>query len=87
MVEKAKNKSLAFNAFLNTVKTVLGMVLALFTFPYVSRVLDVSALGAYNFSSSIVSYALLISGLGVASYAIREGSQDRKSTRLNSSHP
>lgn len=77
MVEKAKNKSLAFNAFLNTVKTVLGMVLALFTFPYVSRVLDVSALGAYNFSSSIVSYALLISGLGVASYAIREGSQYR----------
>lgn len=70
-------KSLALNATLNTIKTVLGMLLSLLTFPYATRVLGVEALGAYNFSSSIVSYAVLFAGLGVESYSIREGSQYR----------
>ncbi len=74
---RGKQKSLAVNAVLNTIKTVLGMLLSLVTFPYVSRVLDVKLLGAYNFSASIVSYALLIAGLGITSYSIREGSQYR----------
>ena len=34
-------------------------------------------IGIYNFSSSIVSYFVLIAGLGIATYAIREGAKLR----------
>ncbi|MHB8129188.1 MAG: flippase [Mobilitalea sp.] len=70
--------SLKSNAVLNTVKTVLGIVFPLITFPYISRVLQVEAIGVYNFSSSIISYFILLAGLGVTTYAIREGSQYRE---------
>ena len=70
-------KSLAVNATLNTIKTVVGMLLSLLTFPYVTRTLGATSLGAYNFSYSIVSYAVLFAGLGTAAYAIREGTQYR----------
>lgn len=78
MQEKNKEKSLAVNATLNTIKTVAGMLLSILTFPYVTRVLNVDSLGAYNFSYSIVSYAVLFAGLGTMSYAIREGTQYRE---------
>ena len=78
MVEK--KKSLAVNAVLNTVKTVASMVLSVLTFPYAARALGAEALGTYNFSYSIVSYAILIAGLGTMSYAIREGTRYREDT-------
>lgn len=73
-----KKKNLAVNAVLNTVKTVLGIIFPLITFPYISRVLGVKKVGIYNFSSSIVSYFILIAGLGVSTYAIREATQYRE---------
>ena len=73
-----KQKSLKMNAILNTVKTVLGILFPLITFPYVFRVLQVNGIGVYTFSNSIVSYFLLFAGLGVATYAIREGTQYRE---------
>ena len=60
-----KKGDIKVNAFLNTAKTVLGIIFPLITFPYVSRVLQVDAIGIYNFSASINSYFLLIAGLGV----------------------
>ena len=71
------NKMLARNAVLNTVKTVLGIGFPLITFPYVSRVLGVESLGIYNFASSIVAYFLLFAGLGIPTYAVREGARYR----------
>ena len=71
------NRSLKTNAILNTLKTALSVVFPLITFPYISRVLQVEAVGIYNFSASIVSYFVLIGGLGVATYAVREGAQYR----------
>lgn len=71
------NKSLKTNAVLNTIKTVSSAVFPLITFPYISRVLQVEAIGVYNFSASIVSYFVLIAGLGIATYAVREGAQYR----------
>lgn len=70
-------QSLKTNAILNTIKTVLSIVFPLITFPYISRVLQVKAVGVYNFSASVVSYFVLIAGLGVATYAVREGAQYR----------
>ncbi|QGX67503.1 oligosaccharide flippase family protein (plasmid) [Lactiplantibacillus plantarum] len=72
------NKSLKLNAFLNTLRNVLNMVFPLITFPYVSRILGANGLGIYSFSNSIISYFLLLSGLGISTYAIREGAKYRE---------
>lgn len=72
-----QKKSLAINAILNALRNGLNILFPLITFPYVSRVLNVSGLGKYNFSNSIVSYFLLIAGLGINTYAIREGAKFR----------
>lgn len=65
------------NAILNTIRTIAGIVFPLITFPYVSRVLTVDELGKYEFGHSFVSYFLLLAGLGVSTYAIREGTTRR----------
>lgn len=72
-----KNKSIKKNAVLNTIKSLLAVIFPLISFPYVSSVLGVESLGKYNFSLSVVSYFLLIAGLGISTYAIREGSAIR----------
>ena len=72
-----KKKSLALNAFLNSLRSVLNIIFPLITFPYISRKLTVEGIGIYNFSSSIVSYFLMIAALGISGYAIREGAKYR----------
>lgn len=72
-----KKKSLGVNAFLNGLRSVLNLCFPLITFPYVSRVLSVSGIGIYNFSNTYVSYFILIAGLGIGTYAVREGAKYR----------
>lgn len=72
-----KHKSLALNAFLNGIRNVLNILFPLITFPYVSRKLTVQGIGINNFSSSIVSYFLLIAALGISTYSVREGAKYR----------
>lgn len=72
-----KQKSIGVNAILNGGKTVLTMLFPLVTFPYVSRVLQSENLGKYNFSQSIITYFIMIAGLGISQYAIREGAKYR----------
>lgn len=72
-----KNKSLGLNAILNSFQGILNIIFPFITFPYVSRVLSVSGMGKYNFSSSIISYFLLIAGLGINTFAVREGAKLR----------
>ena len=55
----------------------MGIIFPLITFPYVSRILGVDNLGKYNFSNSIISYFILIAGLGISTYAVREGARLR----------
>lgn len=73
-----KEKSIKKNAVLSLAKMFFSMVLPLFTFPYISRVLGVEAMGQYNYASSYVGYFSLIAGLGVYSYGIREGAKVRE---------
>lgn len=78
------SKSLSVNAFLNGIRNALNLVFPLITFPYVSRVLSVDGMGIYNFSSTYVNYFLLIAGLGISTYAVREGAKYRDNTeRIN----
>lgn len=73
-----KKKSIGVNAVLNGFRSILNILFPIITFPYVSRVLLVKGIGIYNFSNSIVSYFLLIAGLGINTYAIREGAKLRE---------
>lgn len=72
-----KRKSLGVNAALNGLRSVLNIIFPIITFPYVSRVLKVSELGKYNWSNSFVSYFILLAGLGISTYAVREGAKFR----------
>ena len=73
-----KKKSLGLNAFLNGLRSVLNLFFPLITFPYISRILSVSGIGIYNFSNTYINYFVLIAGLGIATYAVREGSKYRE---------
>ena len=72
-----KTRKLGINALLNISKSIMGMVFPLITYPYISRVLQAENIGKVNYSTSIVSYFLLIAMLGINVYATREGAQIR----------
>lgn len=64
---------LKVNMLLSAVKGLMSVLFPLISFPYISRVLGVENVGRYDFAHSIISYFLLIAGLGISKYAIREG--------------
>ena len=66
------NKSLGINAILNGLQSVLNLIFPLITFPYVSRILSVDGMGIYNFSNTYVGYFLLIAGLGINTYELKD---------------
>lgn len=72
-----KNKSLGLNGLLNGLRSALNLVFPLITFPYVARVLSVNGIGIYNFSATYVGYFVLIAGLGISTYSVREGAKYR----------
>ena len=71
-------KSLTFNAFLSSLKTLTTIIFPLITYPYITRILSVQNIGKINFGQSIVSYFSLFAGLGISTFAIRNGSQIRE---------
>lgn len=73
----AKNKSIKVNMILNAIKGLMSIFFPLISFPYVSKVLGVDNIGRYNFANSIISYFILLAGLGINTYAIREGARLR----------
>lgn len=70
-------KSLGINALLNGFRSALNLIFPLITFPYVSRVLSVDSMGVFDFANTYVNYFILIAGLGVATYTVREGAKYR----------
>ncbi|MCO4608443.1 Membrane protein [Streptococcus infantarius subsp. infantarius] len=72
-----QNKSLGLNAVLNSLQSLLNLIFPLITFPYISRTLSVDGVGKYNFANSIISYFILLAGLGISVYAVREGAKLR----------
>ena len=74
---QGKEKSLKINMILNAIKGIMSIGFPLISFPYVSKILGVENIGRYNFSNSIISYVILFAGLGISTYAIREGARLR----------
>lgn len=70
-----KPKSLRSNIIINSINNILKIIFPMISFPYVSRVLGIVNLGKYNFSISIVSYFITLAGLGISTYAVREGAR------------
>ena len=72
-----KNNSIIKNTFVYTIRILSSMLFPIITFPYISRVLSPDGVGKYNFSTSVISYFSLLAGLGISTYAIREGAKVR----------
>ena len=60
------------NIILNGINTVTGIIFPMITFPYAARVLMPDGIGTVNFLNSIISYIVLLTGLGIPVYAVRE---------------
>ena len=67
-----EQKSLKKNAFYSVLKVFLRLFFPLITFPYVSRILLPEGIGKVNFANTIMTYFILLGGLGIGSYATRE---------------
>ena len=72
-----RQKSVTFNLMMNGIKTLMSVLFPLITFPYASRILGADGIGKVNYANSIISYFLLIAGLGISTYAVREGARIR----------
>lgn len=70
-----KKRSLKKNALLNAIRQITSALFPLITVPYATRVLGAEHYGLVNFSASIINYFVLIAGLGISSYAVREGAE------------
>lgn len=73
-----KQKSVKVNAILNMFRQICMILFPMITFPYVSRILGPENYGKLSFVDSITGYIVLIAGLGISSYAIREGARLRE---------
>ncbi len=72
-----KKRSIGINLIFNVIKSVLTVLFPLITIPYISKVLTQDSIGEYGFSTSIINYFLLISALGIKTFAIREAGKYR----------
>ncbi len=73
-----KNRSVSKNAVLNVIKQCCNILFPMIMYPYVSRVLGAELLGRYSFSNSLITYMTLVAGLGIPTYAVREGAKIRE---------
>lgn len=64
--------SIQKNFFYNVVLSLSQLIVPLFTFPYVARVLGPVHLGTVNYADSFAGYFILIAALGIPIYGVRE---------------
>ena len=68
---KPNHHSLKLNFIMNALLSMSSIVFPLITFPYVSRILLPVGTGKVSFATSIISYFVIFSQLGVPVYGIR----------------
>jgi len=66
-----KKKSLKLNFIMNAILTMSSFIFPLIAFPYISRILLPSGTGKVSFATSLISYFLVFSQLGIPTYGIR----------------
>ena len=79
-----KRHSLGVNFIFNILKTLMGVIFPLITFPYVARILGPEYMGKIDYAQANITYFTLIAGFGISGYAVREGARIRDDKeRLN----
>ena len=68
-------KSIKKNMLMNIILTLSNFVFPLVTFSYISRILTPVGTGKVAFVSSLLSYFIYISSLGIPAYGLREASK------------
>lgn len=74
-------KKIKCNIILSIVKELSTLLLPLITFRHITRTLLNEGYGRVNFCNSIINYFAMLAALGIANYAIREGSRIRENNR------
>ncbi|MDD6170413.1 MAG: flippase [Lachnospiraceae bacterium] len=69
------------NTFWIALNKIISILFPLLSYAYVSRTLGVDGIGKYNYVTSITSYFVLFAGMGISSYAIREGTKRRENKK------
>lgn len=64
--------SVKTNYILNLINTGTQYLFPIVTFPYASRIMQAEGIGIVNFYQSIISYIILLTGLGIPMYGIKE---------------
>ncbi|KYC63714.1 flippase [Heyndrickxia coagulans] len=77
-----KDKSILKNYIYNLSYQLLTILLPVVTVPYISRVLRPTGLGLYSYSSAIVSYFVLLGGLGFSFYGSKVIAVSRDNSHL-----
>lgn len=78
--------SIKRNFLYSSFLTVANYIFPLLTFPYVSRVLGVEAIGRYNFTDNIIQIFIIVSMLGIETIGVREIAQNKSNQdKLNKS--
>lgn len=77
-----RERSIRYNFILNLLNTVMGVIFPIITLPYISRVIGPEGLGIVSFNQAIIHYIILLSSLGIATYAVREVSRLRGDDNL-----
>lgn len=67
-----KKPSLKVNLFFNFFLTLFNVAYPILTLPYISKVLKTSDIGNVNLANSILTWFILISNIGIPTYAVRE---------------
>lgn len=66
-----KQKSLKKNFLMNILLTMSNFIFPLITFPYISRILLPAGTGKVSFATSLISYFVMFSQLGIPTYGVR----------------
>lgn len=81
-----KNK-IVVNFFYQASYQLLLIILPIITIPIVSKALGTQGIGTFNYVNSVAAYFILVSGLGMANYGVREvsiarGNRDKLSKKF-----
>jgi O-antigen/teichoic acid export membrane protein len=79
-----KQLSLKKNFVLNMLYQILRIITPFITSPYISRVLGVSQLGVYSYTTSYLTYFTLFASLGTGTYGMREIARARNDEKKRS---
>ena len=75
-------KSIKVNFIYNLINTISGLLFPVITFPYASRILLEDGIGQIQFYNSIINYIILLTGIGIPIYAVREIARVRDNKKL-----